>query len=133
MDDFNFAPRKELSLSVDVAFKLHGTILMFYHFDKNFVMSVMGCKYDQVIFPPFKQLFYSSFTIAAKSLDFLQDLSFNIQRYATTGALLYTQSNGLGFPVSYVFSAPILISIKGSIAKTKQPGTVGRIIKLNLW
>lgn len=44
MDDFNFAPRKELSVSVDVAFKLHGTTLMFYHFDKSFFLSVLGCK-----------------------------------------------------------------------------------------
>lgn len=70
MDDFNFAPRKELSLSVDVAFKLHGTILMFYHFDKNFVMSVMGCKYDQVIFSPFKQLFLFIFYNSCKELGF---------------------------------------------------------------
>lgn len=79
------------------------------------------------------ELFNSSLLIlAVKSLDFLQDLSFNIQRYATTGALLYTQPNGLGLPVSFVFSAPILISLKGSIVKTKQPATVGRHLNLNL-
>jgi hypothetical protein len=71
-------------------------------------------------------------SIAATNLEFFRDFSFNIQRYATTGALLYTQPNGLGFPVSFIFSAPILISLKGSIAKTKQPGTVGRHINLNL-
>jgi hypothetical protein len=70
--------------------------------------------------------------LAATNLEFLHDLSFNIQRYATTGALLYTQPNGLGIPVSFIFSAPILISLKGSIAKTKQAGTVGRNINLNL-
>lgn len=44
MEDFNFAPRKELGMSLDVAFKLHGTTLMFYHFDKDFLKSALGCK-----------------------------------------------------------------------------------------
>ncbi|XP_046463734.1 uncharacterized protein LOC124209680 [Daphnia pulex] len=113
MDDFNFAPRKELGVSsLDIAFKLHGATIMFYNFDKNFLASALA---------------------SATNLEFLHDLSFNIQRYATTGALLYTQPNGLGIPVSFIFSAPILISLKGSIAKTKQAGTVGRNINLNLY
>lgn len=45
MDDFNFAPRKELGVSsLDVAFKLHGTTIMFYNFDKNFLASALACK-----------------------------------------------------------------------------------------
>jgi hypothetical protein len=44
MDDFNFAPRRELGMGLDVAFKLHGTTIMFYHFDKNFFVSLLGCK-----------------------------------------------------------------------------------------
>lgn len=113
MDDFNFAPRRELGVSsLDVVFKLHGTIVMFYNFDKNFLASALA---------------------SATNLEFLHDLSFNIQRYATTGALLYTQPNGLGLPVSFVFSAPILISLKGSISKTKQSGTVGRHLNFNLY
>jgi len=65
-------------------------------------------------------------------LDFLQDLSFNFQRYATAGALLYTQPDGLGLPVSFVFSAPLIIGIKGSMTKTKVPGMIGRHIQLSL-
>ena len=41
MDEFNFAPRKELEMSLDIAFKLHGTVVMFYHFDKNFFGSAL--------------------------------------------------------------------------------------------
>ena len=131
MDDFNFAPRREVgTTSLDVAFKLHGTTIMFYHFDKNFFVSLLACR-EKPRNWNMNCLNFSLF-LAVKSLDFLQDLSFNIQRYATTGALLYTQANGLGLPVSFVFSAPILISLKGSIVKTKQPGTVGRHINLNL-
>jgi hypothetical protein len=133
MDDFNFAPRRELGVSsLDVTFKLHGTTIMFYNFDKNFLASALACKGNcqRKIFKNNNQLKLNS--IAATNLEFLHDLSFNIQRYATTGALLYTQPNGLGIPVSFIFSAPILISLKGSIAKTKQPGSVGRHINLNL-
>ena len=64
----------------------------------------------------------------------MHDLSVNIQRYATAGALLYTQPGGLGFPVSFVLSAPILISLKGSVTKTKgnPAGVIGRSLSLNL-
>ena len=45
MDDFNFAPRRELGVSsLDVAFKLHGATIMFYNFDKNFLTSALACK-----------------------------------------------------------------------------------------
>lgn len=45
MDDFNFAPRKELGVSsLDIAFKLHGATIMFYNFDKNFLASALACK-----------------------------------------------------------------------------------------
>ena len=45
MDDFNFAPRREVgTTSLDVAFKLHGTTIMFYHFDKNFFVSLLACR-----------------------------------------------------------------------------------------
>ena len=65
-------------------------------------------------------------------MDVLNDLSVNIQRYATAGALLYTQPAGLGWPVSVVWSSPLLISVKGSISKTKTPGLIGRNIALSL-
>lgn len=139
MDDFNFAPRRELGVSsLDVVFKLHGTIVMFYNFDKNFLASALACKFNKqrkkTMSVRKKLLIFEFlfFSIAATNLEFLHDLSFNIQRYATTGALLYTQPNGLGLPVSFVFSAPILISLKGSISKTKQSGTVGRHLNFNL-
>jgi hypothetical protein len=45
MDDFNFAPRRELGVSsMDITFKLHGTTIMFYNFDKNFLASALACK-----------------------------------------------------------------------------------------
>jgi len=71
--------------------------------------------------------------VAAKNLEVLQDMTLNIQRYAITGALLYTQPNGLGMPVSHFFSAPLLISLKGAINKLKTSKGFGREININIW
>jgi hypothetical protein len=59
-------------------------------------------------------------------------VALNFQRYATTGALLYTQPNSLGLPTSFVFSAPLLISLKGAITKPKTSATFHRNVNINL-
>lgn len=59
-------------------------------------------------------------------------MTLNLQRYAVTGAILNTQPNGLGFPVSQFFSAPLLISLKGSISKIRTTKGLGRDISLNI-
>ena len=62
----------------------------------------------------------------------MQDVKMNMQRYATTGALLYTQPNGLGLPVSHIFSAPIMISLKGTISKIRGIKGFGREFDINI-
>ena len=47
-EDLNFSPpadgaAAEPGASADVAFKLHGTTVMFYHFDKQFLQTAMTC------------------------------------------------------------------------------------------
>ncbi len=50
MEDFNFARRKELNSSADIAFALHGTTVMFYHFDRPFFDKNLYCKSFQHLY-----------------------------------------------------------------------------------
>lgn len=130
MHDVNFAPRRELGMWADVAFNLHGSTVMFCHFDRKFLQYAIGCKRYTY---PFARNWWWIDSLrfnSCQDFEILQDLNVNLQRYATTGALLYTQPNSL--PVSVVMSAPILLSLKGSISKLKTPGVVGRRINLSL-
>ena len=135
MDSFRFASRKESAgTGSDVVFTLHGTTVMFYHMDKTTLNKIGQCKSPQLLIVNQITKIMNELcnNQAATSLDFLQDVAFSIQRYATAGALLYTQPDGLGLPVSFVFTAPLIIGIKGSMTKTKVPGMIGRLMQMSL-